>query len=166
MSEKERGRAGGKHRAGLPGDISKRELFELFAWTERINDIYLSRKMRNGMVYLFAFIRYTTKGDALKAIAEMNRMRLRGSEILVVDAKYRRDDSKEWRVTDAVLTARGIQQQPSGVKADGRRGAEEITRPEDREHGKGMTCLGTLTPTFEEGPVGGGVGAGGTSSAG
>ncbi|XP_052110133.1 uncharacterized protein LOC127741504 [Arachis duranensis] len=73
----------------LPGDISK-ELFQLFSWTGRINDIYLSRKMRNGDVYLFAFIRYTTNGRALKAISKMNSMRLRGKEIFVREAKYKR----------------------------------------------------------------------------
>ncbi|QHN97914.1 uncharacterized protein DS421_18g631470 [Arachis hypogaea] len=30
----------------LPEDISKRELFQLFNWTGRINDIYLSRKWK------------------------------------------------------------------------------------------------------------------------
>ncbi|KAL4365185.1 hypothetical protein AHAS_Ahas07G0080800 [Arachis hypogaea] len=74
----------------LPLDISKRELFQLFNWTGRINDIYLSRKQKNGGVYIFAFIRYTTKGGALKAIAEMNHTRLRGKVVFVGEAKYRR----------------------------------------------------------------------------
>nr|XP_025669958.1 uncharacterized protein LOC112769689 [Arachis hypogaea] len=56
----------------------------------RINDIYLSRKQRNGNIYMFAFIRYTTKGGALKAIAEMNPLRLRGKNIFVGEARYRR----------------------------------------------------------------------------
>ncbi|XP_057734628.1 polyadenylate-binding protein, cytoplasmic and nuclear-like [Arachis stenosperma] len=72
----------------LPAYISKWELFGLFSWTGRINDIYLSRKTRNGMIYLFAFIRYTTKGGALKAIVEMNHMQLRGKELFVGEAKY------------------------------------------------------------------------------
>ncbi|XP_072078023.1 uncharacterized protein [Arachis hypogaea] len=74
----------------LPEDISKRELFELFSWTGRINDIYLSRKQKNGSLYIFSFIRYTTRGGALKAITEMNRMRLRGRVVSVREAKYRR----------------------------------------------------------------------------
>ncbi|XP_016206260.1 sex-lethal homolog [Arachis ipaensis] len=74
----------------LPEDISKRELFQLFNWTGRINDIYLSRKWKNGDIYMFAFIRYTTKGGALKAIAKMNRLRLRSKIIFVGEAKYRR----------------------------------------------------------------------------
>ncbi|XP_057739725.1 uncharacterized protein LOC130956748 [Arachis stenosperma] len=74
----------------LPSDISKRELFELFNWIGRINDIYLSRKEKNGGLYIFVFIRYTTKGGAMKAIAEMNRMRLRGKVVFVGEAKYRR----------------------------------------------------------------------------
>ncbi|XP_015970755.1 uncharacterized protein LOC107494214 [Arachis duranensis] len=74
----------------LPEDISKRELFELFSWTGCINDIYLFRKQKNGGLYIFAFIRYTTKGEAIKAITEMNRMRLRGKVVFVGEAKYRR----------------------------------------------------------------------------
>ncbi|XP_016182618.1 sex-lethal homolog [Arachis ipaensis] len=74
----------------LPEDISKRELFQLFSWTGCINDIYLSRKQKNGGIYIFVFIRYTTKGGALKATTEMNRMRLRGKVIFVGKAKYKR----------------------------------------------------------------------------
>ncbi|XP_072085412.1 uncharacterized protein [Arachis hypogaea] len=84
----------------LPSDISKHQLFELFSWTGRINDVYLSRKMRNGFVYLFAFIRYTTKGGALKAISNMNHMRLRGNKIFVGEAKYKREMSKQKKAID------------------------------------------------------------------
>ncbi|KAL4306627.1 hypothetical protein AHAS_Ahas16G0197200 [Arachis hypogaea] len=88
----------------LPKDISKRELFHLFNWTGRINDIYLSRKYKNGDIYMFAFIRYTTRGGALKAMTEMNRMRLRGKVIMVQEAKYRRTSDttyvKKGRVED------------------------------------------------------------------
>ncbi|XP_016185552.1 polyadenylate-binding protein 5-like [Arachis ipaensis] len=74
----------------LPNDISKKKLFLLFHWTGRINDIYLVRKLKNGIVYMFAFIRYTTKGGAMKAIAEMHHTRIRGKVIYVGEAKYRR----------------------------------------------------------------------------
>ncbi|KAL4393668.1 hypothetical protein AHAS_Ahas02G0075000 [Arachis hypogaea] len=74
----------------LPEDISRRELFDIFKWTGRIIDIYLSRKNKNGHIYLFAFIRYTTKGGALKAIADMNSMVVRGRKLFVGEAKYRR----------------------------------------------------------------------------
>ncbi|KAL1341338.1 hypothetical protein AAHE18_09G079600 [Arachis hypogaea] len=39
---------------------------------------------------MFAFICYTTKGGVLKAIAEMNPLRLRGKNIFVGEARYRR----------------------------------------------------------------------------
>ncbi|XP_016195391.1 polyadenylate-binding protein, cytoplasmic and nuclear-like [Arachis ipaensis] len=74
----------------LPGNVSKNELFHMFKWTGRINDIYLARKEKYGRIHLFAFIRYTTKGGALKAIKEMNGMRLQSKEIFVGEAKYRR----------------------------------------------------------------------------
>ncbi|KAL1336708.1 hypothetical protein AAHE18_10G081600 [Arachis hypogaea] len=45
---------------------------------------------KNGAVYMFAFIRYTTKGGALKAITDMNRLQLRGKVLLVQETKYRR----------------------------------------------------------------------------
>nr|XP_025647422.1 sex-lethal homolog [Arachis hypogaea] len=54
----------------LPEDISRRELYQMFCWTGRINDIYLCRKQKTEKAYIFAFVRYTTKGGALKAIAE------------------------------------------------------------------------------------------------
>ncbi|KAL4289224.1 hypothetical protein AHAS_Ahas19G0364800 [Arachis hypogaea] len=79
----------------LPEDISRRELYQLFCWTGRINDIYLCRKQKNAMAYLFAFVRYTTKGGALKAIAEMNHFRLRGKTISVGEAKFRRNVQAE-----------------------------------------------------------------------
>nr|XP_025608046.1 sex-lethal homolog [Arachis hypogaea] len=78
----------------LPEDISKRELYHLFCWTGRINNIYLCRKWKSGIIYLFAFARYTTKGGALKAIAEMNQWRLRGKVITVREAKFRRQVGK------------------------------------------------------------------------
>ncbi|XP_015960203.1 uncharacterized protein LOC107484100 [Arachis duranensis] len=75
----------------LPEDISKKELFNTFKWTGRIIDIYLSRKNKNGHIYLFSFVRYTTKGGALKAIAEMKGMVVRGKRLFVGEAKYRRE---------------------------------------------------------------------------
>ncbi|KAL4366113.1 hypothetical protein AHAS_Ahas07G0173600 [Arachis hypogaea] len=39
---------------------------------------------------MIAFVRYTTKGGALKAVAEMNHQRLRGEILFVEEAKYRR----------------------------------------------------------------------------
>ncbi|KAL4293172.1 hypothetical protein AHAS_Ahas18G0101500 [Arachis hypogaea] len=75
----------------LPEDISRRELYQLFCWTGRINDIYISRKQKNGRVYIFAFVRYTTKGGALKAIAEMNQFRLRRKTVYVGEAKFRKN---------------------------------------------------------------------------
>ncbi|XP_016192295.1 serine/arginine-rich splicing factor SC35-like [Arachis ipaensis] len=74
----------------LPEDISKKELYHLFGWTGKTIDIYLSRKRKQGLVYLFAFVRYTTKGAALKAITEMNHMRLRGKLLSISEAKFRR----------------------------------------------------------------------------
>ncbi|KAL4321816.1 hypothetical protein AHAS_Ahas14G0148300 [Arachis hypogaea] len=62
----------------------------MFKWTGRIIYIYLSRKNKNGQIYLFAFIRYTTKGGALKAVADMNSMVVRGRKLFVGEAKYRR----------------------------------------------------------------------------
>nr|XP_025625217.1 polyadenylate-binding protein, cytoplasmic and nuclear-like [Arachis hypogaea] len=99
----------------LPVDISKQKLFGLFSWMGRINDIYLSRKMRSGVVYLFAFIRYTTKGGALKAISEMNRLCLREKEIFVGEAKYRRDISKGKKTRKNV----DIRREPNMKKVDG-----------------------------------------------
>ncbi|XP_057756035.1 polyadenylate-binding protein, cytoplasmic and nuclear-like [Arachis stenosperma] len=74
----------------LPGNVSKNKLFHMFKWIGRIKNIYLARKEKYGRIHLFAFIKYTTKGGALKAIKEMNGMQLRSKEIFVGEAKYRR----------------------------------------------------------------------------
>ncbi|MED6119679.1 hypothetical protein PIB30_013796 [Stylosanthes scabra] len=76
----------------LPIDVSKNELFYLFKWSGWINDIYLLRKEKEEKTYCFAFIRFTTKGGALKAKTEMNSMNLRGYKISVKDAYYMRDN--------------------------------------------------------------------------
>ncbi|MED6210038.1 hypothetical protein PIB30_060303 [Stylosanthes scabra] len=76
----------------LPDCVSKKELFHLFSWSGMINDIYIVRRMKEGMVHLFAFIRYTTKSGALKAIAEMNHTSLHGRRLFVVEARNRRVD--------------------------------------------------------------------------
>ncbi|XP_015934682.1 serine/arginine-rich splicing factor SC35-like [Arachis duranensis] len=79
----------------------------MFKWASRIIDIYLSRKNKNGQIYLFAFVQYTTKGGALKAIAEMNGMVLRGKRMFVGEVKYRRGDAmKNTKGTVAKVTTR------------------------------------------------------------
>ncbi|MED6107618.1 hypothetical protein PIB30_015578 [Stylosanthes scabra] len=72
----------------LPECMSKKELFYLFGWSSMINDIW----MKGELLHLFAFIRYTTKSGALKAITKMNHMSLNGRRICVGEAKNRRDD--------------------------------------------------------------------------
>ncbi|MED6205461.1 hypothetical protein PIB30_017883 [Stylosanthes scabra] len=75
----------------LPNDVSKRELFYWFKWSGWINDIYLHTKEKEEKNYCFAFVRYTTKGAALKAITDMNKMILRGHKIGVKEAYCRRE---------------------------------------------------------------------------
>ncbi|MED6135483.1 hypothetical protein PIB30_046958 [Stylosanthes scabra] len=75
----------------LPNDVSKKELFYWFKWSGWINDIYLHRKEKKGKNYCFAFVRYTTKGGALKAIRDMNKMILRGHKIGVKETYCRRE---------------------------------------------------------------------------
>ncbi|XP_057730855.1 uncharacterized protein LOC130946198 [Arachis stenosperma] len=137
----------------LPCDISKRELFDRFSWTGRINDIYLSRKMRNGVVYLFAFIRYTTKGGALKAVAEMNHLRIRGSEIFVGEAKYRRDESKGRGAIVEGMAGSRIQPKQQGVNVGKEMRAGDLMSSEHRSHGVGRMPLVNSAPTPAEGPL-------------
>ncbi|KAL4307346.1 hypothetical protein AHAS_Ahas16G0269100 [Arachis hypogaea] len=47
-------------------------------------------KWKNEEIYMFAFIRYMTKGGTSKAIAKMNHLRLRSKILFVGEAKYRR----------------------------------------------------------------------------
>ncbi|MED6183754.1 hypothetical protein PIB30_040649 [Stylosanthes scabra] len=48
------------------------------------------KKEKEEKMYCFAFIRYTTKGEAFKAITEMNNMNMRGYKIGVKEAYHRR----------------------------------------------------------------------------
>ncbi|KAL4329209.1 hypothetical protein AHAS_Ahas13G0277200 [Arachis hypogaea] len=71
------------------------------------------------MVYLFAFVRYTTKDGAMKDIAEMNHWRLRGKVINVGEAKFRRLSQKRVEPRQMILSS----------QHDG--------EPGDSHHGKG-----------------------------
>ncbi|KAL4287243.1 hypothetical protein AHAS_Ahas19G0166700 [Arachis hypogaea] len=106
----------------LPEDISKKELYHLFCWTGRINDIYLARKRKLGAVYLFAFVRYTMKGGALKAITQMNNMRLREKIVYVGEARF----CRQQQVWDRrVQVERRVQQEEERTEC---RGGKEVTR--------------------------------------
>ncbi|MED6159823.1 hypothetical protein PIB30_045702 [Stylosanthes scabra] len=72
--------------------MSRRRNCYWFKWSGWINDIYLLRKEKEGKNCCYAFIRYTTKGGALKAITDMNNMNLRGNKISVKKAYCRRDN--------------------------------------------------------------------------
>ncbi|MED6167820.1 hypothetical protein PIB30_006470 [Stylosanthes scabra] len=73
-------------------------------------DIYLVRRMKGGMVHMFAFIRYTTKSGALKAIAEMNHTSLHGRRLCVVEARNRRvDKTFEMHLTPRHVTGKSIE---------------------------------------------------------
>ncbi|XP_020958440.1 uncharacterized protein LOC110262532 [Arachis ipaensis] len=69
-------------------------------------------------MYVFAFIKFTTKGGALKAIAEMNRTRLRGKIISVREARYRHKNDTEY--------SKGLQE-----AGDAQNGVKIQTQPED-----------------------------------
>ncbi|MED6185533.1 hypothetical protein PIB30_058041 [Stylosanthes scabra] len=78
----------------LPEDISKKELHLLFGWTGKINDIYISRKMKENYSFLFAFIRFATKSGAVKAIETMHNTFLRGNRMFIEEARTRRDNKQ------------------------------------------------------------------------
>ncbi|XP_015934356.1 serine/arginine-rich SC35-like splicing factor SCL28 [Arachis duranensis] len=126
-------------------DISKRELFQLFNWTGRINDIYLSRKQKSENIYMIAFVRYTTKGGALKAVAEMNHQRLRGKILFVEEAKYRRMSGT---ITTSNVRAEGDKRQTATWQPRRKVAESEPEAPENKEreqerdkdpYGKGRT---------------------------
>ncbi|MED6144080.1 hypothetical protein PIB30_012166 [Stylosanthes scabra] len=90
----------------LPECVSKKELFHLFSWSGMINDIYLVRRMKGEMIHLFAFIRYTTKIGASKAITKMNRTSLSGRRIFVGEARNRKDN-KNPKIYESTRTVEG-----------------------------------------------------------
>ncbi|MED6170456.1 hypothetical protein PIB30_031108 [Stylosanthes scabra] len=73
---------------GLPGIISKRELYKAFGRFGFISDIFISRKARRSGQGPFAFIRYNAYGGALKAIESMNDMDWQDNESLAKTANY------------------------------------------------------------------------------
>ena len=70
--------------------MSKGWLYQIFAWTRQIADIYISRKKRKESRCLYAFVRYDTKGGAERAISEFDGMEIRGMKISVSNSKFRR----------------------------------------------------------------------------
>ena len=89
----------------LPASMTKGWLFQIFQWTGRIADIFISKKQRKESHNPFAFVGYKTKGGALKAVKELNGMEIRGHKISVNEAKYSRRETggtrwhqtKQWR---------------------------------------------------------------------
>ena len=75
--------------------MSKRWLFQIFQWTRRITDIFISRKQRKGSQNPFAFVQYETKGGAIKAVKELNGLEIRGHKIIVNDARYSRGENAD-----------------------------------------------------------------------
>ncbi|MED6109004.1 hypothetical protein PIB30_029612 [Stylosanthes scabra] len=75
----------------LPTHISKRFLYREFSFHGNVVDVFISRKSRKGKVNMFAFIRYDSKGGAMRAIEKLDRSYIPGKVMTVKEAKYRRN---------------------------------------------------------------------------
>ncbi|MED6136069.1 hypothetical protein PIB30_052486 [Stylosanthes scabra] len=74
----------------LPIDATKRWLWKVFSSTGRVEDIYLSIKVRKGNPLRFAFIIFKTREEARRAIEQLDGWIVWGCRISVSESKYRR----------------------------------------------------------------------------
>ena len=67
----------------------------IFSFQGPVIGVFVSRKKRSTSNFLFAFVRFSNKYEALKAIEKLNGLVIRGSAISVQEAKYGRFTEKE-----------------------------------------------------------------------
>ncbi|MED6195507.1 hypothetical protein PIB30_038542 [Stylosanthes scabra] len=83
----------------LPVNISKRFLYREFGFHGQVTDVFISRKPREGKNSVFAFIRYDSRGGAVRAMEKLNGTFIAGKEIVVKDALARgaRTQKMRWK---------------------------------------------------------------------
>ncbi|MED6186444.1 hypothetical protein PIB30_066752 [Stylosanthes scabra] len=88
----------------LLSHISKRFLFGEFGIHGKVVDVFISRKIRRGKEGVFAFIRFDSKEDAMRAIEVLDGSYISGKHMVVKEARVRKNrvkaqDSTSWRWT-------------------------------------------------------------------
>ena len=76
-------------------------LQQLFGYEGRITDIYISRKQRKANSSPFAFVRFARKGEAMRAIQNLNGLEIRGCKISVSETKFKREFDREINQTQS-----------------------------------------------------------------
>ena len=76
----------------LPESKTKGWLIQVFGWTGRIANVFISRKHRKSISTPFIFVRYETRSGAEAAVKELHRAEIWGHKIVVNEAKYGRGE--------------------------------------------------------------------------
>ncbi|MED6179443.1 hypothetical protein PIB30_001207 [Stylosanthes scabra] len=75
----------------LPADASLGWLWKVFSSVGEVVDVYLSRKRRTNNPLRFAFIRYKSRNEALRAIEQYDGWIVWGCEIKLTESRYKRN---------------------------------------------------------------------------
>ncbi|MED6157506.1 hypothetical protein PIB30_023703 [Stylosanthes scabra] len=79
----------------LPSHVSKRFLYREFRIHGNVVDAFISRRPRNEKHGLFAFIRYDSKGGAVREMKKLDGTYIAGKGVLVKEANVRRRSMEE-----------------------------------------------------------------------
>ena len=102
----------------LPSSMTKARLWQIFKFEGRIIDIYISRKVRKTLAQPFAFMRWRTKEDAVRAVKNINGQVVRDCLIEVKEAEFKRGTNN--RVLHNTIDGDELKNLPGGScqKAD------------------------------------------------
>ena len=78
----------------LPLSMTTSWLWQLCGLEGEVVDMYISRKKRQSNPLPFAFVRFSNKSEALKAIRNMSGMKIRGCSLELKEAKYKRAETR------------------------------------------------------------------------
>ncbi|MED6181677.1 hypothetical protein PIB30_021607 [Stylosanthes scabra] len=79
----------------LPKDTTKQWLWRVFYEVGRVRDIYLSHKVREKNPLKFAFVRFSTREEVLRAIEHFNRWIIWGCKLWLTESKFKRSGRPE-----------------------------------------------------------------------
>ena len=74
----------------LPSSMSKAWLYQIFNLEGKVVDIYISRKVRKISTQSFAFVRYKSREEALRAVRNLDGVEIRGNLMVVKEAEFKR----------------------------------------------------------------------------
>ncbi|MED6107801.1 hypothetical protein PIB30_017502 [Stylosanthes scabra] len=126
----------------LPEAVTLGWLWKVFSSMGEVVDVYLSRKRRANNPLRFAFIRYKTRNEALRAIEQYDRWIVWGCEIKVVESRYKR------RIEGPNRKAQEEERRNESGEGD-TKNSEELKVDDDMLHKLQRSMIGETMHPFE-----------------